>query len=148
MCCRTLRAGDNGEPEQIAQDFESALALAAQQPNLDTVFVIGGGQVYKEAVRHPSCEALHVTDIQAHIECDTFFPEYPDCFTLWSSGKTIRSQNHAIAFKCYTRCARCIACPVQVKKFWLPEQVFADRGSPQCFLQLSRAITKNNNTST
>ena len=106
--CRTLVPGDHAvtnAPQHIASDLESALTLAAEQNNIDTVFVIGGGMVYEQAIRHPTCEALHVTDIQAHFECDTFFPLYPNCFTLWSAGNTVRCGDHRIAFKLYTRCA-------------------------------------------
>lgn len=41
---------------------------------VDHLFVIGGGQVYREAMASPRCGVIHFTQIQADLECDTFFP--------------------------------------------------------------------------
>ena len=38
------------------------------------VSVIGGGQVYAEALEHPSCDSLEVTHIDGDYQCDTFMP--------------------------------------------------------------------------
>eukprot|EP00892_Ulva_mutabilis_P007037 jgi/Ulvmu1/4705/UM002_0436.1 len=89
-------------PEHIASDFTAALLLAGAQACVDTIFVVGGGQVYAQAIQNPSCSALHITEIQEDFKCDTFFPDYPDHFKLWSSGKPMRCNEHFITFKCYT----------------------------------------------
>jgi len=48
-----------------------------------TIFLIGGGQIYKEGIQHPSCENLFITKVHGKFECDTFFPEIPsDTFKL------------------------------------------------------------------
>ena len=104
--CRSISAGDHaapGTPEHVASSFESALSLAAAQDFVDTVFVIGGGQVYAEAIRHAACSALHVTEILSDFKCDTFFPQYLEHFKLWSSRRNIRCKDHRISFKCCTR---------------------------------------------
>ena len=41
---------------------------------VEHLFVIGGGQVYREAIASPRCGVIHFTQIQADLECDTFFP--------------------------------------------------------------------------
>lgn len=41
--------------------------------NLDKLFVIGGGQIYSEAL--PLCDQLEITEVDASPEGDTFFPE-------------------------------------------------------------------------
>ncbi|KAI9260133.1 dihydrofolate reductase [Sporodiniella umbellata] len=49
------------------------------------VFVIGGAQIYSQAITHPDCEAILLTQIQAKIPCDAFFPAIdPSLFTLAS----------------------------------------------------------------
>lgn len=40
------------------------------------IFVIGGGELYKQCLPHAS--ALHVTRIDAEFDGDTFFPEYDE----------------------------------------------------------------------
>lgn len=58
---------------ECVPSLNDALLLAATDPNIESVFVIGGAQLYNEALRHPQCETLHVTMINAYFECDTFF---------------------------------------------------------------------------
>ncbi|XP_069561340.1 dihydrofolate reductase [Brachyistius frenatus] len=63
----------------LCRDFESAVRLAAQPPLADlieTVWVVGGVQVYEDAMAHPWCDLLYLTDVMADFECDVFFPEF------------------------------------------------------------------------
>ena len=52
-------------------------ALQAYNQDSRKVFVIGGGQLYKEAVKHGSFKNLHVTFIKEDHDCDVKFPELP-----------------------------------------------------------------------
>lgn len=53
-----------------AVNFSSALALT----RYDT-FIIGGAQVYAEALEHPDITTIYATEVQAESpEADTFFP--------------------------------------------------------------------------
>ncbi|KAH9320160.1 hypothetical protein KI387_021929, partial [Taxus chinensis] len=55
----------------------SALEMLAAPPyslSIETVFVIGGGQVFREALNEPNCDAIHITAIETPFECDTFMP--------------------------------------------------------------------------
>jgi len=66
-----------------AASLEAALALLAapaMAERLGTVFVIGGGQVYAEALASERCAAVHLTAVEAEYEADTFFPPLPDRF--------------------------------------------------------------------
>eukprot|EP00301_Raphidiophrys_heterophryoidea_P012267 c1868_g1_i1.p1 GENE.c1868_g1_i1~~c1868_g1_i1.p1 ORF type:complete len:515 (+),score=124.03 c1868_g1_i1:60-1547(+) len=55
--------------------FDSALQLLSAVPNVDEVFVIGGGDMYREAVNHHSCARLELTFVEKINEkCDVFFP--------------------------------------------------------------------------
>ncbi|KAM9377796.1 dihydrofolate reductase [Pholidichthys leucotaenia] len=63
----------------LRQDFESAVCLAAEPPLsdlIDTIWVVGGAQVYKDALKHPWCDLLYLTDVMADFDCDAFFPEF------------------------------------------------------------------------
>ena len=37
-------------------------------------FVIGGGEIYRMAIHHPSCRGLYLTAIDKDFGCDTTFP--------------------------------------------------------------------------
>ena len=61
----------------VAGSIEEALAKAkAIDPE---VFVIGGGQIYEQAL--PFADRLCLTLIEAAKDADTFFPAYEDTFT-------------------------------------------------------------------
>jgi dihydrofolate reductase len=41
---------------------------------VESVFVIGGGQIYKEALESPLLSAVHLTVVEGEVECDTHMP--------------------------------------------------------------------------
>ena len=89
-----------------ASSLSHAMDIVAAKGNeLETVFVIGGGQVYAEAVSHPACSAVHLTRIEADYGCDTFFPTLdPQVFKMWSASQIMRdASGTAFSFLCYTR---------------------------------------------
>jgi len=55
--------------------LDDALKFAESLVNRGTVFVIGGAELYKTAVVHPGCNALHFSLINGSHDCDTFFPK-------------------------------------------------------------------------
>ncbi len=57
----------------IAEALEKAKALNSE------VFVIGGGQIYEQAL--PFADRLHLTLIEATKDADIYFPPYEDTFT-------------------------------------------------------------------
>ena len=72
-------------PEGVikAGSFEQVMEMANNEKLKDlieTIFVIGGQQVYEEAIQYPECEKLYVTHIHKEFDCDTFFPAFEDKF--------------------------------------------------------------------
>ncbi|MBI2334748.1 dihydrofolate reductase [Candidatus Daviesbacteria bacterium] len=53
-----------------------SLEEAFQQTKNDEVFIIGGGQIYAEAL--PLADKLYLTYIDKEVEGDVFFPDYSD----------------------------------------------------------------------
>ena len=50
-------------------------------------FVIGGEQLYNEAINHPECNNIYMTRIYKNFDCDKFFPELPPAFNLSTLSK-------------------------------------------------------------
>lgn len=42
---------------------------------VDKIFVIGGANVYAQALAHPLCQRIYLTVIDKEFGCDVFFPE-------------------------------------------------------------------------
>lgn len=63
----------------VREDFDSAVRMAAEPPLADlieTIWVVGGTQVYMDAMQHPWCDLLYLTDVMGDFDCDVFFPEF------------------------------------------------------------------------
>ncbi|KAI5060259.1 hypothetical protein GOP47_0024679 [Adiantum capillus-veneris] len=92
---------------QVCSGLIDALRLLAAPPYLtsvETVFVIGGGQVYKEAVELSNCDAIHITQIDLSCECDTFFPAFNEApFRLWYSSMPMIENDLRFTFATYIR---------------------------------------------
>jgi dihydrofolate reductase len=41
---------------------------------ISRIFIIGGAQIYKEAISSPYCTYILLTRVYKYFECDTFFP--------------------------------------------------------------------------
>lgn len=59
--------------------FETALEAATVG---ESIYVIGGGEVYAVALAHPLCRAVYLTRIANAYGCDTFLPRFEERFTL------------------------------------------------------------------
>ncbi|XP_027858206.1 dihydrofolate reductase [Xiphophorus couchianus] len=91
----------------LCQDFESAVRLAALPPLSDiieTIWILGGTQVYEDALKHPWCDLLYLTDVMADFDCDVFFPEFDrELFKLQEKFPDVPSEiqeENGIRFKC------------------------------------------------
>ncbi|MEX2014025.1 MAG: dihydrofolate reductase [Parcubacteria group bacterium] len=63
----------------VTTSLEQALAQAKSAPGSEEIFVVGGGEIYKEAL--PLTDRLYLTVIDKKVEGDTFFPQYSKIFT-------------------------------------------------------------------
>ncbi|KAK7279180.1 hypothetical protein RJT34_24226 [Clitoria ternatea] len=91
----------------ICGSMSSVLELLAASPyslSIEKVFVIGGAQIFREALNAPGCEAIHITEIQSSIECDTFMPPVDSTvFWPWYSSFPKVENNIRYSFTTYVR---------------------------------------------
>ena len=57
-------------------------ALLGLQSEVETLYVVGGGQIYTLALEQEACEELILTRIHARFECDAFFPQFESRYHL------------------------------------------------------------------
>lgn len=63
--------------------LDEALETLSKDPlnaTTGSIFVIGGGQVYREALSHPQCRYIYLTTIFSDFKCDVFLPPFPSDF--------------------------------------------------------------------
>lgn len=79
----TSRA-DIGAPSEVLlfTSLAEAVTVLERRPEIETIFVFGGEQLFQEAIVRPDCAILYVTEIDQSFACDTFFPEIPPEFNI------------------------------------------------------------------
>lgn len=65
---------ENSEVKQCKSLSES-LDFIKTLDNIERIFILGGTELYKEALDHPQCKKIYYTRIFKQFECDTFFPK-------------------------------------------------------------------------
>ncbi|XP_069809072.1 dihydrofolate reductase-like [Dendropsophus ebraccatus] len=63
----------------ICRDEEEVVKLVSSPllyDEIETLWVLGGVECYKNMMKHPWCNHIYFTHIMADFECDIFFPEF------------------------------------------------------------------------
>jgi dihydrofolate reductase/thymidylate synthase len=116
-----------------AGSFDEALSAVQSMEKVERTFVIGGAQVYTEAMRHEGCQGIYLTRIKSpEFAVDTFFPPIDlDIFELDATypdqGKTHQEKDVTYEFLHYVRRAS------------------AQQHEEEQYLQLVRDIIANGN---
>jgi len=59
----------------VHRSFPDALEALGQREDIGHIFVIGGAQIYKEALQHKGLSKVHFTKVYKDFQCDTFLHE-------------------------------------------------------------------------
>lgn len=79
----------------VVDSMEKALEIAKQKEEKGEVFIIGGGEIYKQGL--PFTDRLYLTIIQGEFEGDAFFPEFPE-FSKVISVEVKQDEKYKYAF--------------------------------------------------
>ncbi|XP_033102268.1 dihydrofolate reductase-like [Anneissia japonica] len=63
--------------DYLCGSLDKAMALLSDEPlnnQIDLIWIIGGSEVYKEAMMSPLCHQVYITRVSSHVQCDAFFP--------------------------------------------------------------------------
>lgn len=83
----------------VASSVEAAIQTAkdiAAETNADEIAVIGGGEIYRQALEF--AETVYLTRVHREIDGDTFFPELDD--SVWAeirAGSPEQGENDSVA---------------------------------------------------
>lgn len=148
----------------ICGSMSSALDLLASSPyclSIKKVFVIGGGQIFREALNASACDAIHITEIETPFECDTFMPMVDtSVFHPWYSSFPVVENNIRYSFTTYVRvrCSVVESLPetnglivngkrdsvkLEVKNFTFLPKVIFERHEEYLYLRLVEDILSN-----
>ena len=64
----------------LAHSLDDALTQASLADDIDQIFVIGGGEIYRQGFAHVRCRDVYLTRLDATYPCDAFIPPLADRF--------------------------------------------------------------------
>lgn len=64
----------NINDDYLFKNLEDALMFASKLIFVNEIFVVGGEQVYRQAIEMNECKKIYLTRINARFNCDRFFP--------------------------------------------------------------------------
>ncbi len=98
----TKQAGLQYDNTEVVGSLKEAIQLAAREQYAE-VFVIGGGQIYQEAM--PIADTIYMTRVHTQIDGDTLFPVIDEEWVLDYSYPNMADEKHLYAFdfECWKR---------------------------------------------
>ncbi len=71
-----LTRGENHFPSGVlsCSQLDEAILSLDKHDNIESVFVIGGAQVFTQAMNHGQCRKIYITRLLGDFHCDVFFP--------------------------------------------------------------------------
>lgn len=91
------------ETVRKAGSLDEALGLLDDAPGLRNIYVIGGGEIYREALRHPRCKRLYLTRVAGDYGCDTVFPAFEGLYQDCLASPFLQEKNYRYRFMVYRR---------------------------------------------
>lgn len=81
----------------IVNSMDRALEIAAQSEGSDEIFIIGGGEIYKQSIEN--ADRLYITKVLADFpEATAFFPVIPDHWNVIYYEHRDMDENHKYPF--------------------------------------------------
>jgi dihydrofolate reductase len=68
------RRVDYDVPQAVLVGALQAAVAAADRPDIERIFVLGGGEIYRAALAMPECRRVYLTRVEGRRDADAFFP--------------------------------------------------------------------------
>lgn len=94
------------DTHQVWESLGGAVAQLRRDESVQEIFVIGGAQLYADALHRPECERIYLTAIEADFPCDAFFPEIPAGFHEAAASNPIEEEGVPYRFRLLQRADR------------------------------------------
>jgi dihydrofolate reductase/thymidylate synthase len=90
---------------RVFGDLGAALEELRRDESVSEIFVIGGAQIYAEALQSPECARIYATGIDSAFTCDAFFPEIPAAFREAAAAAPVLEEDIRYRFRLLERTA-------------------------------------------
>ena len=83
--------------------LEECLAGHDKDATLEKAYIIGGGELFRQAIAMEGCEAIYLTEVEGIFNCDTFFPPLPQEFNKNTESEVQEENGAKYKFVVYRR---------------------------------------------
>ncbi|MFA5829473.1 MAG: dihydrofolate reductase [Candidatus Gracilibacteria bacterium] len=89
----------------LEEALKSLEETSQQNFQIENVFVIGGANIFAQAIDHPDCQTIYLTQIEQTFNCDTFFPKesLQKNFSLKSTSEVSEENGLKFSFKIFEK---------------------------------------------
>lgn len=85
------------------KDIFKILEAPSRHNKAGEIFIIGGEQIFSQAVQYPECQRIYATHLQKSFDCDTFFPDFKNDFKEISRSSMLKENSLEFFFAEYIR---------------------------------------------
>jgi dihydrofolate reductase len=88
----------------VVDSLTMALSVLTEMNSVESIFVIGGESVYREAIVSPLCSKIYITEVLPDVtDVDTYFPNIPSNYKLTEVSEPIIECDVVYRFTKYDR---------------------------------------------
>lgn len=99
---RSTQAGDAGS-HRVWPNLDNALAFLRVDPSVKNIYVIGGGEIYAQALARPDCLRVYLTEIDSAFDCDTFLPALGPQFQETAASPSVSENGLTYRFRLFEK---------------------------------------------
>ena len=85
------------------QEALKILETKKKQGVVESIFVIGGGEIFKEAINQPACQKIYLTKIEHNFQCDTFLWDFTNDYQKVAQSRTVQEKKIFYSFSEWIR---------------------------------------------
>ena len=100
---RNLTAGVFHGSHHVWPSLTTALEALSRDLSVKNIFIVGGGEIYAEALQRQDCARIYLTDIEGEFPCDTFLPNLGTPFRESASSPILEEDGIAYRFRIFER---------------------------------------------
>lgn len=83
---------------QPPSSLEEAIKVAKNSPGAEEIFIIGGGEIFCQAIDKNLVDKLYLTKVKGDFNAEIFFPAYEHIFTKVISTRTDLEGDYQLEF--------------------------------------------------
>jgi dihydrofolate reductase/thymidylate synthase len=90
----------------VMRDLRAALVAVSEEDSakgVESIFVIGGEQIFSQAILFVECAQLYLTHLAADFHCDVFFPRFESQFQPQETSLPVEESGVSYHFTRYVR---------------------------------------------